>query len=1559
MARKKLRKVLAWTLAATIAVSPVNMTWASESADLFSDSSENVESVEIPADETDSQQGEVDTQSIVSSGEEDEDAFIAEDPVDVFSAGDESESNEKLLGETKTITGEEELTVSAYEQFIFKPEEAATYCISTNKDSALVNIKLLPTSGTEPYKGSCTLKTTSGSSYPIYIAGTDGDVNITIKKVPSIKEISVDEQKLPSDYTCLTETVIDNEFPSDLPVTVILDDENETELKTNSGYIDGYGEVGIVYENSNGEFLWDESSGNTRPLRPTVLGQYKYHFFCKADPSVKSEGYDVNVKTFDKFFADNTVTEKGDSFEILLNHGTYIKNYDNDYPYNYGFKLNVAETTTYYKNFSDIFYIKSWNSADRLWETKCWEEDEALELQAGTYYMILAQKRPMDLSLKVTITSEAPQESKISNISMKDSQELPILYDEYLQCMEKEDLEKCLRNVEFEVDLSDDTSRTIKLGDEIEEYGELYISSFDRKEDGTQYTIGLSFDEDEYETPYYIDLNVAHVTDSGNEIGGLSNSEDSSKTYTFSGNDDARYFYIENKLDIAQTFKLGFVGHTEDADTTLLAATFNGSTWSYQKLWLDRYADKVYADRSVALSAGSKMYLGYFGDAASVELVTDNIQINSIKLNQNSQQILKGVSHLTDVLEDLYFEVEYKVNGKTYSVLLSPDESDDNPDNLSIEVLFDDIYSSVKELEPGMHRVKCCIPEISNEYRDAGELEVLSYTELFESPSSVGKTVSFDKTKTFRGMNYVGFNIPKTGSYKISFLSDNNYEGDYKFVAADINGCYTINSLSMMSPYGHHRYLDAGLYMVFAQGVSNITVSATTLDDLKTLYQECLKLDKTIYEEGSWEFFETALTGVKDFLDSCNDDYDEKELADKLNYLIYSRDSLIEKTEIDLSKNPRFEWNTRRETEIADDGTVIVGKYEVYAIFQCTDNEYHTIARRCDVIPMSVNSVDGKVSVIYFDATVTMNGKEFTSRKIIPTNTLKKDEKRNCISTEVIVESGVTNATVTGLDKINVKDILSPKEIEKYEDPNTKVDINISTKVTEMTETVSKEEVSKAETELDNIIKDIAVSPKQKKIEYFDISMRKNIKTGNNEVKSSEIKDTKNEVTVELELSEEARNVPSGFTRNFYVIRIHDSKVDRLDATRNGNNLSFKTNKFSTYAVAYVDVKNNTSSPSYPSTPSYPVTDVTLSHDKADLTKVGETLQLTATVKPSYADNKTITWKSSDEKVATVDKDGKVTAVANGTATITATSADGKHSATATIIVKIAPEKLTLTTENKMLTKIGDNLQITAKVEPDNAYDKLIWKSSDEKVATVDAEGKVTAVGNGEATITATTENGKFSESVTITVKLSNEPTINTITGYGNLKARSVTQSNNSIKVEWTRISGADGYIVYGSRCNGNGKVYKYKKLATITNGKTRTWTHTKLKKETYYKYIVKAYKLVDGKKVITDASVSIHAVTKGGNYGVAKTVSITKIGNKKNATEVILKKGKTAQITAVEVKKDKKIKHHRKLCYESSNTNVATVTSSGMIKATGKGSCTVWVYAQNGVYKAITVTVK
>ena len=376
--------------------------------------------------------------------------------------------------------------------------------------------------------------------------------------------------------------------------------------------------------------------------------------------------------------------------------------------------------------------------------------------------------------------------------------------------------------------------------------------------------------------------------------------------------------------------------------------------------------------------------------------------------------------------------------------------------------------------------------------------------------------------------------------------------------------------------------------------------------------------------------------------------------------------------------------------------------------------------------------------------------------------------------------------------------------------------------------------------------------------------------------------------------------------------------------------------------------------------PSYPVTGIKVSQDTLMLTKKDETAQLSAEVIPSYADNTRVTWKSSDENVATVDEKGKVTAVGNGTATITATSVSGNYTATVAVTVKIPVEieKISIEAEKETLTKIGESTELKVKIEPENAdAQKLIWKSDNEMIAAVDENGKVTAIGNGTAIITVTTEDGKNTASITITVKIPDEPVINKTKGFGRLKVRSVNQTKTSITLEWSKLDGVDGYLIYGNRCNTSTKTYKYKKLATITNG--RTWTHKNLKKGTFYKYIVKAYKIVDGKKVVTDTSASIHVITQGGKYGIAKSVSVTKIGNKKNVSKITLKKGKTAQITAKEIKKDKKIRHHRNLCYESSNTAVATVTPEGLIQAVGKGTCTIWVYAQNGIYVALTVTVK
>ena len=431
--------------------------------------------------------------------------------------------------------------------------------------------------------------------------------------------------------------------------------------------------------------------------------------------------------------------------------------------------------------------------------------------------------------------------------------------------------------------------------------------------------------------------------------------------------------------------------------------------------------------------------------------------------------------------------------------------------------------------------------------------------------------------------------------------------------------------------------------------------------------------------------------------------------------------------------------------------------------------------------------------------------------------------------------------------------------------------------------------------------------------------------------------------------------------RDYKILRLHkdsvtnQATVDILDPVFNSstNELTFKSDKFSIYVLTYKDTYYS---------PSYPVTGIKVSPDTLTLTKKGETAQLTAEVTPSYADNKRVTWQSSDEKVATVDENGKVTAVGNGTATITATSVSGSYTATVSVTVKIPVEiqKLTIEAEKETLTKIGESTELKVKIEPENAdLQKLIWKSHNEKIAIVNENGKVTAVGNGTAEITVTTKDGKITASIMITVKVPDEPTINKTTGFRRLRARSVKQTKTSVTLQWNIIKDADGYFVYGNRCNTGTKSYKYRKLATITGGDISAWTQKDLKKGTYYKYVVKAYRLVNGKKVVTDTSISVHAVTGGGKYGNAKAVSVTQIGNKKNVSKITLKMGKTAQIKAKEVKKDKKIERHRKLCYESSNTKVATVTPDGLIRATGKGTCTIWVYAQNGVYKALKITVK
>ena len=185
---------------------------------------------------------------------------------------------------------------------------------------------------------------------------------------------------------------------------------------------------------------------------------------------------------------------------------------------------------------------------------------------------------------------------------------------------------------------------------------------------------------------------------------------------------------------------------------------------------------------------------------------------------------------------------------------------------------------------------------------------------------------------------------------------------------------------------------------------------------------------------------------------------------------------------------------------------------------------------------------------------------------------------------------------------------------------------------------------------------------------------------------------------------------------------------------------------------------------------------------------------------------------------------------------------------------------------------------------------------------------------------------------------------------FSKLQAKATKVTANKATLTWKKVKGADGYLVYGARC---GKGNKLKLLKTLKGGNKRKYTQTKLKKNSPYKYVVRAYKLVGGRKITISASKMLHVFTTG-KYVNAKGVKL-------NKTKASIKKGKTFRIKAKAVlgSKKGKYKQHRKICYESSNAAVATVTKKGVVKGKKKGTCSIYVYAQNGVYKTIRVTVK
>ncbi len=288
--------------------------------------------------------------------------------------------------------------------------------------------------------------------------------------------------------------------------------------------------------------------------------------------------------------------------------------------------------------------------------------------------------------------------------------------------------------------------------------------------------------------------------------------------------------------------------------------------------------------------------------------------------------------------------------------------------------------------------------------------------------------------------------------------------------------------------------------------------------------------------------------------------------------------------------------------------------------------------------------------------------------------------------------------------------------------------------------------------------------------------------------------------------------------------------------------------------------------------------------------------------------------------------------------------------ASAVTTFKISPKIVTVTPDNiKKFTGKADpelTYKVNGLVENDILSGITITRKSGEKVGRYNITASAPKEANPNYSIT-------FKKAV-FTIEQGDQ---------SNLNAKSIAKlklplllakgqgGNKSIKLSWLKYSGATGYETYWCYCDGSAN---YRKFATVKNGKL-SFIHKNLKSNREYKYFVAAYKMVEGRKIYIAKSNTLHIAIKQANTTNAASIKV-------NKDKVTLSAGKTFKIrctTKVENSKKKQLFHTSSYRYYTSNNKVAVVSKDGIIKANGRGTCTIYVLANNGVYHKIKVTVK
>lgn len=203
------------------------------------------------------------------------------------------------------------------------------------------------------------------------------------------------------------------------------------------------------------------------------------------------------------------------------------------------------------------------------------------------------------------------------------------------------------------------------------------------------------------------------------------------------------------------------------------------------------------------------------------------------------------------------------------------------------------------------------------------------------------------------------------------------------------------------------------------------------------------------------------------------------------------------------------------------------------------------------------------------------------------------------------------------------------------------------------------------------------------------------------------------------------------------------------------------------------------------------------------LANVGDTVQLTVTYNPTNATNKTVTWSSSDEAVATVTSNGLIEAILFGDVVITATSQDGSYQDVCLVTVDTVPVSSVTVVPDTLELVVNDTEQLTVVVLPNNATNNTVtWSSSDTNVITVDSSGLVTGIATGSASVTATSNDNNSLIGICIidVITVQQESwTLNSQTLFRGINVSGITNSGSNITSHSSPTSGTYGALIINS----------------------------------------------------------------------------------------------------------------------------------------------------------------